>query len=110
MEGAAHTIDGPRLVTDNRGLVVHKIGKRIKKRPVVRGISLELQRGEVIGLLGPNGAGKTTCFYIITGLIMPDHGQIVLDGRNITNLPMYRRSRMGIGYLPQEASSMHSLH
>ncbi|MDD9876420.1 MAG: LPS export ABC transporter ATP-binding protein [Magnetovibrio sp.] len=100
---------GPRLVADNRGLTAINIGKRFKKRPVVRGISLELQRGEVVGLLGPNGAGKTTCFYIITGLIAPDHGAIVLDGNDITELPMYRRSRLGIGYLPQEASIFRGL-
>ncbi len=101
--------DGPRLVTDNRGLIAKNIGKRFKKRPVVRGISLELQRGEVVGLLGPNGAGKTTCFYIITGLIQPDHGGVVLDGSDITALPMYRRARLGIGYLPQEASIFRGL-
>ena len=108
-EDPGYMSSGPRLVTNNRGLTVNNIGKRFKKRPVVREISLDLQRGEVVGLLGPNGAGKTTCFYIITGLIMPDHGQIVLDGNDITNLPMYRRSRMGIGYLPQEASIFRGL-
>ena len=95
---------GPQLVTDNRGLHAHAMGKRFDKRPVVRGVSLSIQRGEVVGLLGPNGAGKTTCFYMITGLIAPDYGTIHLDGQDITDLPMYRRSRMGIGYLPQEAS------
>ena len=109
MQGVEPAESGPRLVADNRGLVAYNIGKRFKKRPVVRGVSLELQRGEVVGLLGPNGAGKTTCFYIITGLIMPDYGHIVLDGNDITNLPMYRRSRMGIGYLPQEASIFRGL-
>ncbi|MBM08194.1 MAG: LPS export ABC transporter ATP-binding protein [Magnetovibrio sp.] len=99
----------PRLIVQNHGLAVVNIGKRFKKRPVVRGISLELQRGEVIGLLGPNGAGKTTCFYIITGLMAPDHGKIILDGEDITTLPMYRRSRLGIGYLPQEASIFRGL-
>ena len=76
---------------------------------MVRGISLSLQRGEAVGLLGPNGAGKTTCFYMITGLIPPDHGNIVLDGQDISNLPMYRRARLGIGYLPQEASIFRGL-
>jgi len=83
--------------------------KRFKKRPVVRGANLKIQRGEVVGLLGPNGAGKTTCFYMITGLIAPDHGKIILDGQDITELPMYRRARLGIGYLPQEASIFRGL-
>ncbi|MGB0682639.1 MAG: LPS export ABC transporter ATP-binding protein [Magnetovibrionaceae bacterium] len=100
----------PRLVADNRGLFANNIGKRFKKRPVVRGASLFIQRGEVVGLLGPNGAGKTTCFYMITGLIPPDHGSIVMDGIDITDLPMYRRARLGIGYLPQEASIFRGLN
>ena len=109
MQGVEAAESGPRLVADNHGLVAYNIGKRFKKRPVVRGVSLELQRGEVVGLLGPNGAGKTTCFYIITGLIAPDYGTIHLDGHDITELPMYRRARMGIGYLPQEASIFRGL-
>ncbi|MBM3581872.1 MAG: LPS export ABC transporter ATP-binding protein, partial [Alphaproteobacteria bacterium] len=100
----------PRLVADNRGLVATNLGKRFKKRPVVRGVTLAIQRGEVVGLLGPNGAGKTTCFYMITGLIPPDYGSIVLDGDDITDLPMYRRARLGIGYLPQEASIFRGLN
>ncbi len=99
----------PRLVADNSGLVAQGLGKRFKKRPVLRGVSLALQRGEVVGLLGPNGAGKTTCFYIITGLIRPEYGVIVLDGQDITDLPMYRRARLGIGYLPQEPSIFRGL-
>ena len=95
---------GPRLVSANAGLVARNLGKRFKKRPVVRDVSVSVQRGEVVGLLGPNGAGKTTCFYIITGLIAPDYGLIQLDGQDITDLPMYRRARLGISYLPQEAS------
>lgn len=94
----------PQVVADNQGLIADGLGKRFKKRPVVRGASLKIQRGEVVGLLGPNGAGKTTCFYMITGLIAPDYGSITLDGHDITDLPMYRRARLGIGYLPQEAS------
>jgi lipopolysaccharide export system ATP-binding protein len=78
--------------------------KRYKKRTVVSDVSLTVESGEAVGLLGPNGAGKTTCFYIITGLIAPDVGTITLDGQDITDLPMYRRARLGIGYLPQEAS------
>ena len=103
--------DKPRLVNDNgpRGLFAHNLGKRFKKRPVVRGVSLSVQRGEAVGLLGPNGAGKTTCFYMITGLIPPDHGNVVLDGQDISTLPMYRRARLGIGYLPQEASIFRGL-
>ncbi|MDO8605765.1 MAG: LPS export ABC transporter ATP-binding protein [Phaeospirillum sp.] len=99
----------PRLVADNPGLVARNIGKRFKKRPVLRGVSISVQRGEAVGLLGPNGAGKTTCFYCITGLINPDDGEILLDGNEITALPMYRRARLGIGYLPQEASIFRGL-
>src|ERR1700760_307880 len=88
----------------SEGLVVDNIGKSFRGRPVVKGVSLRLARGEVVGLLGPNGAGKTTCFYMVTGLIAADYGAIYLDGENITAQPMYQRARMGIGYLPQEAS------
>jgi lipopolysaccharide export system ATP-binding protein len=101
---------GPRLVAHNPGLVAANLGKRFKKRPVVRDVSLALQRGEVVGLLGPNGAGKTTCFYMITGLVAPDTGEIRLDGTDITDLPMYRRARLGIGYLPQEPSIFRGLN
>ncbi|MDO8379802.1 LPS export ABC transporter ATP-binding protein [Phenylobacterium sp.] len=86
------------------GLVVDNIGKSFRGRPVVKGVTLRLRRGEVVGLLGPNGAGKTTCFYMITGLIPVDYGAIYLDGENITAQPMYQRARMGVGYLPQETS------
>ncbi|MAO56190.1 MAG: LPS export ABC transporter ATP-binding protein [Rhodospirillaceae bacterium] len=99
----------PRLVADNQGLVAKNLGKSFKKRPVVRGVSVSIQRGEVVGLLGPNGAGKTTCFYMITGLVQPDYGTIILDGQNISALPMYRRARLGVGYLPQEASIFRGL-
>ena len=92
------------LVEGGKGLVVTRIGKSFNKRPVVRSVSLSLKRGEVVGLLGPNGAGKTTCFYMITGLIAADTGSIEVDGHDVTRLPMYRRARLGIGYLPQEAS------
>lgn len=95
---------GPQLVSDNVGLVAENLGKSYHKRPVLRDVSLGVERGEAVGLLGPNGAGKTTCFYLITGLITADSGTISLDGDDITELPMYRRARMGIGYLPQEAS------
>ncbi len=99
----------PVLVADNAGLVADGLGKRFKQRQVLRGVGLTVQRGEVVGLLGPNGAGKTTCFYIITGLINPDYGTISLDDQDITELPMYRRARMGIGYLPQEPSIFRGL-
>ena len=108
-QDAATDGDGPHLIADNEGLIARNLGKRFDKRPVVRGVSLEIQRGEVVGLLGPNGAGKTTCFYLITGLVAPDAGTIELDGHDITELPMYRRSRLGIGYLPQEASIFRGL-
>ncbi|ALG70156.1 ABC transporter ATP-binding protein [Azospirillum thiophilum] len=94
----------PPAATPTEGLVAQHLGKSFKKRPVVRDVSLSVQRGEAVGLLGPNGAGKTTCFYMITGLIAADAGTITLDGQDITALPMYRRARLGIGYLPQEAS------
>ncbi len=90
-------------------LTVNSISKSFRKRPIVRGVSLTIQRGEVVGLLGPNGAGKTTVFYMITGLISADEGNIEIDGQDITRLPMYRRARLGIGYLPQEASIFRGL-
>jgi len=104
-----HSDSAPRLVNKTSGLVANTIGKRFKMRPVLRDVSLEVQRGEAVGLLGPNGAGKTTCFYVITGLISADYGSILLDGADISDLPMYRRARLGIGYLPQEASIFRGL-
>ena len=86
------------------------VGKTYKKRPVVRNVTIQLRRGEAIGLLGPNGAGKTTTFYMIVGLVRPETGSISLDGTDITSLPMYRRARLGIGYLPQEASVFRGLN
>ena len=99
----------PHLIADNPGLIARNLGKQYKRRPVLRNVSIALQRGEVVGLLGPNGAGKTTCFYIITGLIAADYGDIYLDGQDVTSLPMYRRSRLGVGYLPQEPSIFRGL-
>lgn len=91
------------------GLEARGLGKRFKKRAVVRDVSLSVRRGEAVGLLGPNGAGKTTTFYMIVGLIAPDAGAILLDGVEISSLPMFRRARLGIGYLPQEASVFRGL-
>ena len=86
------------------GLVVEGLAQSYRKRPVLRTVSLTLRRGEVAALLGPNGAGKTTCFYAIAGLVPPETGRITVDGQDVTWLPMYRRAKLGIGYLPQEAS------
>ena len=90
-------------------LFVRHLGKSYGRRLVVRDVSLNVKRGEAVGLLGPNGAGKTSCFYMIMGLARPDYGTIVLDGHNITQLPMYQRARLGIGYLPQESSVFRGL-
>ncbi len=97
----------PKLVHSDfkkKGLHISNLGKSYGNKPAVRDISMSINRGEAVGLLGPNGAGKTTSFYMIMGLISPDYGTITLDGDDITHLPVYRRARMGIGYLPQEAS------
>ena len=90
-------------------LAVHSVEKSFGTRQVVRGVSIYVRRGEAVGLLGPNGAGKTTVFYMITGLIKADRGAIELDGHDVTKLPMYQRARLGIGYLPQEASIFRGL-
>jgi len=92
-----------------QGLAATGIGKSYKGRAVVKGITLSVQRGEIVALMGPNGAGKTTSFYMIMGLIEADRGQISLDGHDITNLPMYQRARLGVGYLPQEESIFRGL-
>jgi lipopolysaccharide export system ATP-binding protein len=93
-----------KKTADTPSLVVKNIKKSFKQRVVLNDVSLKLGQGEVVALLGPNGAGKTTCFYSIVGLIKPDAGTVLIEGRDITQLPMYRRAQMGIGYLPQEAS------
>ena len=98
-----------RAPDGDQGLVAAKLGKAYRKRPVLRDVSLTVRRGEVAALLGPNGAGKTTCFYAIAGLIPPDSGSVRVDGADVTYLPMYRRAKMGIGYLPQEASVFRGL-
>ena len=92
------------------GLATVGVGKTYRKRPVVRNVAVSVRRGEAVGLLGPNGAGKTTTFYMIVGLVRPDSGRILLDGVDITDLPMYRHARLGIGYLPQEASIFRGLN
>ncbi|MBP5353296.1 MAG: LPS export ABC transporter ATP-binding protein [Alphaproteobacteria bacterium] len=94
---------------DTNVLEIFNIGKKYKKRTVLKNVSLHVKKGEAVGLLGPNGAGKTTCFYCVTGLITPDYGDVFINGQDITNLPMYRRAKMGIGYLPQEASIFRTL-
>lgn len=92
-------------VTDgSAGLRVRNLRKSYKRRPVIRDVSLEVTRGEAVALLGPNGSGKTTCFYAIAGLLSPEAGIVSIDGRDVTLLPMYRRAKLGIGYLPQEMS------
>ncbi len=95
---------------NNDGLVVKALGKAYKKRVVLRDVNLELRKGEVVALLGPNGAGKTTCFYSVAGLVSPDKGSVHVDGRDATDLPMYRRAQLGLGYLPQEASIFRGLN
>ena len=99
-----------RVLQGGGGLIATGVGKTYRKRPVVRNVSVTLRRGEAVGLLGPNGAGKTTTFYMIVGLVQPDTGAILLDGADITRQPMYRRARLGIGYLPQEASVFRGLN
>jgi lipopolysaccharide export system ATP-binding protein len=99
----------PRLAPRAGYLAVHSVEKSFGARQVVRGVSIYVRRGEAVGLLGPNGAGKTTVFYMITGLIPADRGTIELDGHDVTKLPMYQRARLGIGYLPQEASIFRGL-
>jgi lipopolysaccharide export system ATP-binding protein len=99
-----------RVLDRGAGLSATGVGKVYKKRPVVRNVTISVRRGEAVGLLGPNGAGKTTTFYMIVGLVRPDSGTISLEGSDITGLPMYRRARLGIGYLPQEASVFRGLN
>ena len=97
------------VTAGSAGLQVLNLRKSDNKRMVLRDVSLTLSRGEVVALLGPNGSGKTTCFYAIAGLVTPEAGQVILDGRDVTALPMYRRARLGIGYLPQEVSIFRGL-
>jgi lipopolysaccharide export system ATP-binding protein len=95
---------GLSLTPGNSGLQVVQLRKSYRRRPVIHDVTMELRRGEVVALLGPNGSGKTTCFYSIAGLVTPESGLVQIDGRDVTTLPMYRRARYGIGYLPQEVS------
>jgi len=95
--------------TLGEGLAVASIGKKYGARTIIADVSLTVRRGDVVGLLGPNGAGKTTCFYSIMGLAQPDQGRVLLDGHDITRLPMYRRAILGLGYLPQETSIFRGL-
>ena len=103
---------GPSLVAENAnaGLKIVNLRKSYKNRVIIRDVNLDLARGEVVGLLGPNGSGKTTSFYAIAGLIIPEAGQVIIDGQDVTGLPMYRRARLGIGYLPQEMSIFRGLN
>jgi lipopolysaccharide export system ATP-binding protein len=103
--GAAQAAEG----AGDRGLAVVSIAKSYDRKVVLRDVSLGVQRGEVVALLGPNGAGKTTCFYSVMGLVKPDSGRIMLEGQDITRLPMYRRAILGLGYLPQETSIFRGL-
>jgi lipopolysaccharide export system ATP-binding protein len=107
--GKTNGATAPRLIKRPGYLAVHSVEKSFGTRQVVRGVSIYVRRGEAVGLLGPNGAGKTTVFYMITGLIKADRGAIELDGHDVTKLPMYQRARLGIGYLPQEASIFRGL-
>ncbi len=98
------TVESPEPNRDSSILFSRDLQKRYKKRYVVNGVSVEVKQGEVVGLLGPNGAGKTTTFYMMVGMIKPNSGKVLIDNTDITGQPMYRRARLGIGYLPQEAS------
>ena len=98
-----------RVTSGSAGLRIEHLRKSYRKRTVIRDVSMSLDRGEVVALLGPNGSGKTTSFYAIAGLVFPEAGRVTIDGQNVTTLPMYRRARMGIGYLPQEMSIFRGL-
>ncbi|MEZ5753277.1 MAG: ATP-binding cassette domain-containing protein [Paracoccaceae bacterium] len=97
------------MTAGSAGLAIRSLRKSYRRRPVIRDVSMHLNRGEVVALLGPNGSGKTTCFYAIAGLVTPEGGEVLIDGRDVTLLPMYRRARLGIGYLPQEVSIFRGL-
>ena len=105
----SRTRDSLQLVAENKGLQARGLGKYFGQKRVVRNVSLGIRRGEAVGLLGPNGAGKTTTFYMLTGLIPCDEGAIYLDGLDVTDMPLFQRARMGVGYLPQESSIFRGL-
>ena len=98
------------VTTGASGLRIEHLRKSFRKKLVIRDVTMSLDRGEVVALLGPNGSGKTTCFYSIAGLVFPEAGRVIIDGRDVTSLPMYRRARLGIGYLPQEMSIFRGLN
>ena len=102
-------MSGPDVIEGEGGLRIRSLRKSYRQKPVIRDVSMDLARGEVVALLGPNGSGKTTTFYSIAGLVSPDGGKVMLDGRDVTYLPMYRRAQAGIGYLPQEMSIFRGL-
>jgi len=106
---AAPSADDPHAIGADGWLTAFDVKKSYRKRMVVKGVNLAVGRGESVGLLGPNGAGKTTVFYMITGLVAADEGRITIDGEDVTKLPMYQRARLGVGYLPQEASIFRGL-
>src|ERR671921_844807 len=108
-EAAVLLRPGDQAEAADAGLDVRSIAKAYDRRAVLHDVSLAVHRGEVVGLLGPNGAGKTTCFYSVMGLVKPDAGRIFLDNKDITELPMYRRAILGLGYLPQETSIFRGL-
>lgn len=110
LSGAPFAEPNAMPVQSGKGILsASALAKSYKGRQVVRGVSFDLRAGEAVGLLGPNGAGKTTCFYMVTGLVPSDEGTILIDGYDVTQMPMYRRARLGIGYLPQEASIFRGL-
>ncbi|MEM0928772.1 MAG: LPS export ABC transporter ATP-binding protein [Pseudomonadota bacterium] len=111
MEGsvAANADQATKVPNQNLGLVAENLQKSYRRRRVVNHVNFRVNRGEVVGLLGPNGAGKTTCFYMVMGLVPADGGSITIDGYDVTALPMYQRARLGLGYLPQEASIFRGL-
>lgn len=106
---AQSAVEDPHAIGADGWLTAYDIKKSYRKRMVVKGVNLAVGRGESVGLLGPNGAGKTTVFYMITGLVAADEGRITIDGEDVTKLPMYQRARLGVGYLPQEASIFRGL-